>query len=112
MRKLKSIFNTLYFAYLIISILFFVFKDNLTQQLDPEFLFRFTNFWIILGFAFFISIWVLQAIHIGFMTKEINVLEDKVKELKSVLYDINTVPEKKVKDTNVEESKTLENPEA
>lgn len=112
MRKLKSIFNTLYFAYLFISILFFVFRENLTQQLDPEFLFRFTNFWIILGFAFFVSIWILQAIHIGFMTKEINVLENKVKELKSVLYDINTVPEKKIKGTQIEESETLKDPKA
>ena len=89
MKRLKSIFNTLYFSYLILSVLLFAIYGSLSEQMDPGFLMRFINFWLILGFAFFISIWVIQAVHIGLLMREINDLESKVMELKSKLYDFN-----------------------
>ena len=89
MKRLKSIFNTLYFSYLILSVLLFFIYGSLSEQMDPGFLMRFINFWLILGFAFFISIWVIQAVHIGLLMREINDLESKVMELKSKLYDFN-----------------------
>jgi len=82
MKRLKSIFNTLYFAYLIISLALFIFRDGLVNQMDEQFLFRFTNFWVILGFVFFIAIWIIQAVQIGFLRKDIADLEAKVLELK------------------------------
>lgn len=87
MKRLKSIFNTLYFAFLIVSLLLFIFKDGLVNQMDQDFLFRFLNFWVILGFVFFIAIWVIQAVQINFLKKDIADLEAKVLELKSKLYD-------------------------
>ena len=87
MKRLKSIFNTLYFAFLIISLLLFIFKDSLVSQMDQDFLFRFLNFWVILGFVFFIAIWIIQAVQINFLKKDIADLEAKVLELKSRLYD-------------------------
>ena len=89
MKMLKSIFHTLYFSYLLISMLLFVFQDGLQHQTNPEFLSRFLNFWVILGFVFFISIWVIQAIHVGILNKDMVELEGKVIELKSKLYDLN-----------------------
>jgi hypothetical protein len=89
MKRLKSIFHTLYFSYLLISILLFAFQDVIRNQMDPEFFFRFLNFWVILGFAFFISIWVIQAIHIGLLKKDIVELETIVMDLKSKLYDFS-----------------------
>ena len=90
MKRLKSIFNTLYFSYVILSVLLFLMYGNLSKQVDPDLLMRFVNFWLILGFAFFISIWVIQAVHIGLLTKENDRLEAKIIELKSKLYDFNT----------------------
>ena len=93
MRKLKSIFNALYFSYLFISVMLFIFKGKLMEQLQAEFLLRFIDFWVILGFTFFISVWLLQAIHTGFLKKDIYELEGKVTELKSKLYDLNKIPD-------------------
>ena len=89
MKRLKSIFNTLYFSYVILSVLLFFMYGNLSNQVEPDLLMRFVNFWLILGFAFFISMWVIQAVHIGLLTKEIDRLQAKIVELKSKLYDFN-----------------------
>ncbi len=89
MKRFKSIFHTLYVAYLFFSVLMFIFKESLLQQMDPDFLVRFLNFWVILGFVFFIAIWVIQTIHIGFLKKDIMEHEEKILELKSKLYDIS-----------------------
>jgi len=96
MKRLKSIFNTLYFAYLIISLALFIFRDGLVNQMDEQFLFRFTNFWVILGFVFFIAIWIIQAVQIGFLRKDIADLEAKVLELKSKLYDFGRHTEREI----------------
>jgi hypothetical protein len=55
--------------------------------MDQEFYMRFLNFWVILGFVFFVAIWIIQAIQIGFLKKDIIDLEAKILELKSKLYD-------------------------
>ncbi len=89
MRRLKSIFHTLYFTYLFFSVLIFIFKESLFQQMDGDFLVRFLNFWVILGFVFFASIWIIQAIHIGLLKKDIIEHEGKILELKSKMYDIS-----------------------
>ena len=93
MKRLKSIFNAFYFTYLLISVLIFVFRDSLFQQMDQDFLFRFINFWLILGFVFFIAVWVIQAIQIRFLKKDVEELEAKILELKSKLYDFSRSPE-------------------
>ena len=111
MRKLKSIFNALYFSYLFISIMLFIFKGKLTEQLQAEFLLRFIDFWVILGFAFFISVWLLQAIHTGFLKKDIQELEGKVTELKSKLYDLNKTPDAVgSQESKITEPDSLNNP--
>ena len=84
----------------------FALKSSLQAQMDPEFLSRFLNFWVILGFAFFIAIWVIQAIHIGLLKKDVVELESKVMELKSKLYDFNS-PSKSVR----REFKVVDTPE-
>jgi hypothetical protein len=89
MNRLKSIFHTAYFVYLFFSVLMYIFKASLIQQMDADFLDRFLNFWVILGFVFFISVWVIQTIHIGFLKKDIMEHEGKILELKSKLYDIS-----------------------
>jgi hypothetical protein len=92
MKRLKSIFNTLYFAYLIGSLLLFVFKEALFQQMEYNFLLRLINFWLILGFVFFIAIWIIQAVQIRFLNKDVQDLESKILELKSKLYDFSSSP--------------------
>lgn len=80
-------------------------------QMDQEFLFRFLNFWVILGFVFFISVWVIQAIHIGFLKKDIIDLEDKILELKSKLYDFSGSSEvRSRKNPRVTDAPHRENP--
>ncbi len=110
MKRLKSIFNTLYFAYLIISILLFIFRDGLYQQMEQEFLSRFINFWLILGFVFFIAIWIIQAVQIGFMKKDVEELEAKVLELKGKLYDFSSKPEPPTFKTRETPDPSKENP--
>ena len=92
MKRLKSIFNTLYFAYLLISLLLFAFKSTLFEQMEHDFLLRFVNFWLILGFVFFIAIWIIQAVQIRFLIKDNQELEDKILGLKSKLYDFSSSP--------------------
>ena len=92
MKRLKSIFNTLYFAYLLTSLLIFIFKDALFEQMEYDFLLRFINFWLILGFVFFIAIWIIQAVQIRFLNKDVQELEAKILELKSKLYDFSSNP--------------------
>lgn len=87
MKKLKIIFNGLYFAYLFISVLMFVFKANLYQQMDLEFLLRFLNFWLALGLFFFIAVWAIQTVHIRLLRKDTEELEDELYQVKSKLYD-------------------------
>ena len=111
MRKLKSIFNALYFAYLFFSVILFIFKGKLTEQFQVDFLLRFTDFWVILGFVFFITVWLLQAIHTGFLKKDIQELEGKVTELKSKLYDFNKIPDGMEKEgSKITEPDTIKNP--
>ena len=90
MKKLKIIFNGLYFAYLFVSVLMFILRQNIYEQApDLAMLLRFLNFWILLGFFFLIVMWVIQTIHIRFLRKD---MEDKEKELLQVklkLYDID-----------------------
>ncbi len=90
MKKLITVFNGLYFAYLLVSVLMFVFRQNIYEQApDLAMLLRFLNFWILLGFFFLIVMWVIQTIHIRFLRKD---MEDKEKELHQVklkLYDID-----------------------
>jgi len=92
MKRLKSTFNTLYFAYLLISLLLFTFKGVLFQQMDHDFLLRLINFWLILGFVFFIAIWIIQAVQIRFLNKDLLDQEAKILELKSKLYDFSRTP--------------------
>lgn len=111
MRKLKSIFNTLYFAYLFFSLILFIFQERLTEQLQADFLLRLIDFWLILGFTFFIAVWLLQAIHIGFLKKDIQELEGKITELKSKLYDLNKSPDDMASDeSKIAEPDTMNNP--
>jgi len=42
-----------------------------------------------MGFILFISIWIIQAIHIGFLKKDLIEHEGEILELKSKLYDIS-----------------------
>jgi hypothetical protein len=89
----------------------FIFKGKLTEQLQAEFLLRFIDFWVILGFAFFITVWLLQAIHAGLLKKDIQELEGKVTDLKSKLYDLNKIPEgMESKDSKITEPDTINNP--
>lgn len=99
MKKLKIIFHVLYFAYLFISVLMFIFKQNLYQQMDLQFLFRFLNFWLALGLFFFIAVWVVQALHIRLLNKDKEELEDQLYQLKSKLYDASR-PVSKSKSSN------------
>jgi uncharacterized membrane protein (DUF485 family) len=93
MKRLKSIFSALYFTYLGISLLLFIFRNSLNQWLDADFLLRFINFWLILGFVFFVTVWIIQAIQINFLKKDVEELEAKVLELKSKLYDFSRIPQ-------------------
>lgn len=61
--------------------------------MDPDFLARFINFWLILGFVFFVAIWVIQAVQIKFLNKDIEELEASILELKGKLYDFSRKPE-------------------
>jgi len=110
MRRLKSIFHTLYFTYLFFSVLMFIFKESLFQQMDGDFLIRFLNFWVILGFVFFASVWIIQTIHIGFLKKDIMEHEGKILELKSKMYDISKAFEQdqveNPKDTSISQKNT------
>ncbi len=93
MKRLKSIFSALYFTYLGISILLFIFQNSLNKWMDPDFLERFINFWLILGFVFFVTVWIIQAIQINFLKKDIQEMETKILELKGKLYDFGRTPE-------------------
>ena len=110
MKRLTSIFNTLYFSYLLISLLLFVFKAALFQQMDHDFLSRFVNFWLILGFVFFIAIWIIQAVQIRFLKKDNQELEDKILGLKSKLYDFSRNPKPSPSDSARTADPTGENP--
>jgi len=113
MKKLKSIFNALYFGYLFISVMLFIFKGILKEQLQPEFLLRFIDFWVILGFIFLITVWLLQAIHTSFLKKDLQELEGKITELKSKLYDLNKIPDEiEREESEITEPDTMNNPGA
>lgn len=77
----------------------FVFKDNLFGLRDQELMLRFLNFWVILGFVFFIGIWIIQAIQIRFLKKDVTDLEGMVRELKSKLYDFGKHSETNINPT-------------
>ena len=77
-------------------------------QLDPEFLIRLINFWVILGFAFFIAIWIIQAVHTGLLKKDIVELQSEIMELKSKLYDFNREATTTTKTADDSESSVLE----
>ncbi len=79
----------MYFAYLAISVLLFLFKDQLYQQMNFEFLLRFLNFWAVLGMFFLVAIWVVQEAHIRLLKKDIRDMEDELYQVKSKLYDAN-----------------------
>ena len=90
MNKLKTVFHILYFAYLLISVLLFVFKDNIYQQVsDLSFMLRFVEFWVILGFFFLLSMWVVQVVNLRFLRKDKEELVSEIEGLKQKIYQID-----------------------
>ena len=90
MKKLKIVFNGLYFAYLFVSLIVFLFRESLfTESANAEVLSRFLNFWIILGFFFFIGMWIIQTAHVRYLQKDIDDVENELHQVKLRLYDLN-----------------------
>ena len=83
----------MYVAYLLISVLLFVFKQNIYNQVsDLSLLLRFTEFWVILGFFFLVSMWLVQMVNLRFLRKDKAGLIAENEQLKTKLYTIDQSP--------------------
>ncbi len=93
MNKLKIVFHAMYVAYLLISVLLFVFKQNIYNQVsDLSLLLRFTEFWVILGFFFLVSMWLVQMVNLRFLRKDKAGLIAENELLKTKLYSLDHSP--------------------
>ena len=90
MDRIKLVFHALYLAYLVISVLLFVFKKNVYEQVaDLSLLIRFVEFWLVLGFFFMVSMWIIQIVNLRFLRKDKDDLKAEMETVKSRLYDLN-----------------------
>jgi|GEM_PF-3485849 len=108
MNKLKTVFHILYFAYLLISVLLFVFKDNIYQQVsDLSFMLRFVEFWVILGFFFLLSMWVVQVVNLRFLRKDKEELVSEIESLKQKIYQIDRSDTRSTESTRTNDPSSL-----
>ncbi len=88
MRKFKRVFYSIYFLFLVISVLSSFNSEYMMNSLGIIGTILFLKYWVGLGFGLFTVEWIVENIHIKKLKNRLSILQKENTEIKARLYDL------------------------
>lgn len=88
MRKFKIFFYIIYFGFIITSIYFAMYTDEMFKQFGMFSFLKFLQYWGAFGMLLLLTIWLVENIHLFQLHRKNKKLEKEVMSLKSELYEM------------------------
>lgn len=88
MRKFKRVFYSIYFLFLVISVLSSFNSEYIMNSLGIIGTILFLKYWVGLGFGLFTVEWIVENIHIKKLKNRLSILQKENTEIKARLYDL------------------------
>lgn len=88
MRKFKIFFYIIYFGFIITSIYFAMYTDEMFKQFGMFSFLKFLQYWGAFGMLLLLTIWLVENIHLFQLRRKNKKLEKEVMSLKSELYEM------------------------
>jgi len=88
MRKFKRVFYSIYFLFLVISVLSSFNSEYMMNSLGIIGTILFLKYWVGLGFGLLTVEWIVENIHIKKLKSKLSILQKENTEIKARLYDL------------------------